>query len=402
MTIKKRITAFILAAGMAASLAACSSNSAPEASPSPSPSEEIVADLSRDILDFSAGLKASDTMLTINGEAVSADLYLYFLAVNCAYLQQMYQAYVADYVDSLKADSQTVTAYYKVLEMKCQELGCPLTDDQQTELEETLMKEGQEAYDQRKAINGLSDETMRFVYSINYYYDNLLNATIATPTEEDLNNYVYQTRHILLKTVDTSGTPTLQEDGTYAYPKLDDETIAEKKTLAEDLLSQLKASDDPSTLFTELMNKYSEDEGLESSPDGYTATLGQMVPAYEEAALALDFGGVSDIVESEYGYHIIIRDQVKDLSQYNDKWREYQMGKQVDGWMAEADIQPTDLLNNLDVADFYAKYSAYQAELNEKYTAEASPSPSAEASTTPSAAPSDSGDDDATQSESAG
>lgn len=387
MTMKKRITSLLLAVGMTVSLAACSTPAA-DPSASPSPSEEIVADLSRDILDFSAGMKASDTMLTVNGEAIPADLYLYFLAVNCAYLQQMYQANVSDYADKLKEDSKTVTAYYKLLELKCEELGCPLTDEQQTELKETLMTGGQENYDQRKTINGLSDETMNFVYAINYYYENALNATIAKPTDDELNSYVYQTRHILLKTVDTEGERTLQEDGSYAYPKLDDATIAEKKAKAEDLLSQLKASDDPSTLFTQLMKENSEDEGLEQNPDGYTATLGQMVTPYEQAALSLGFGEVSGIVESEFGYHIIIRDQVKDLSSYSDKWREYQMGKQVDQWIADADIQTTEALDNLDVADFYAKYNAYQVKLNEKYTAE-NPSPSP--SVAPSAAPEASG-----------
>ncbi|OUN19789.1 peptidylprolyl isomerase, partial [Pseudoflavonifractor sp. An85] len=375
MNLKKRIAALVLAVGMTASLAACS-NPGADSSPSPSPTQEIVADLSRDILDFSAGLKADETMLTVNGEAVPADLYLYFLAVNCAYLTQMYQANVADYVDSLKSDSQSVIAYYKLLEMKCQELGCPLTDAQQTELEETLMAKGQEDYEQRKTINGLSDETMRFVYSINYFYDNLVEATIPNPSDEDLNNYVYQTRHILLKTVDTEGERTLQEDGTYAYPKLDEATIKEKKAKAEDILAQLRASDDPSTLFDELMKEYSEDEGLSDNPNGYTATLGQMVSAYEEAALKLDFGGVSDIVESEYGYHIIIRDKVEKLSDYTASWKDYKMGKQVDQWMADADIQTTDALNNLDVADFYAKFSAYQTALNKEYTAAATPAPS--------------------------
>ena len=164
MTMKKRITSLLLAAGMTFSLAACSTPAA-EPTDSPAPSEEIVADLSRDILDFSAGLKGDETMLTANGEVIPADLYLYFLAVNCAYLTQMYQADVADYADQLKEDSKTVTAYYKILEAKCEELGCPLTDEQQTELNETLMSEGQEKYDQRKTINGLSDETMKFVYS---------------------------------------------------------------------------------------------------------------------------------------------------------------------------------------------------------------------------------------------
>ena len=385
MTMKKRITSLILAAGMTVSLAACSTPAA-DPTDSPAPSEEIVADLSRDILDFSAGMKAGDTMLTVNGEPIPADLYLYFLAVNCAYLTQMYQADVSDYVDQLKEDSKTVTAYYKLLEMKCQELGCPLTDAQQTELKETLMAQGQEDYEQRKTINGLSDETMEFVYAINYFYDNVLNATIGTPTDDQLNSYVYQTRHILLKTVDTSATPTLQEDGTYTYPALDDATVAEKKALAEDILSQLNASDDPSTLFDELMNEYSEDEGLANSPEGYTATLGQMVSPYEKAALALSFGQVSGIVESEYGYHIIIRDQVKDLSSYADKWREYQMGQQVDQWMADADIQTTEALDNLDVADFYAKFNAYQVALSAEYTAAAAtPSPSVDPSADPEA-----------------
>lgn len=388
MTIKKRVAASILAVGMTASLAACSSSS-PQSSSSPSPSPEIVADLSRDILDFSAGLKGDETMLTVNGEAVPADLFLYFLAVNCTYLTQMYQADVTEYVDQLKEDSKTVTAYYKLLEMKCQELGTPLTDAQRTELEETLMSKGQEDYDQRKAINGLSDETMKFVYSINYFYTNVLEATIPQPTDEDLNNYVYQTRHILLKTVDTNGERTLQDDGTYAYPKLDDASIVAKKAQAEDILSQLKASDDPSTLFDELMNEYSQDEGLTESPDGYTATLGQMVAPYEEAALKLEFGGISDVVESEFGYHIIIRDQVKDLSQYKDSWRDYKMGKQVDQWIADSDIQTTDALKNLDVADFYAKFTAYQSAMNEKYAAQATPSPAPSA--TP--APTQSGED---------
>ncbi|MBM6897459.1 peptidylprolyl isomerase [Pseudoflavonifractor capillosus] len=385
MTMKKRITSLLLAVGMTGSLAACST---PDADPSASPaaSEEIVADLSRNILDFSAGLKADETMLTVDGEPVPADLYLYFLAVNCTYLTQNYQANVSDYADQLKDDSKTVTAYYKLLEMKCEELGCPLTDEQQTELQETLMSGGQEDYDKRKEINGLSDETMKFVYSINYFYKNVLEATIAKPTDEQLNDYVYQTRHILLKTVDTTATPTVQEDGSYAYPALDDETIAEKKALAEDLLSQLNASDDPSALFTDLMNEYSEDEGLESSPDGYTATLGQMVSPYEEAALALDIGGISGIVESEYGYHIIIRDQVEKLSDYTDEWRDYQMGLQVDKWIADADIQTTEALDNLDVADFYAKFDAYQVALSAEYTAAAAtPSPSVDPSADPEA-----------------
>ena len=75
-----------------------------------------------------------------------------------------------------------------------------------------------------------------------------------------------------------------------------------------------------------------------------------------------------------------------DTSEYVDKWREYQMGQQVDQWMADADIQSTEALDNLDVADFYAKFNAYQVALNEKYTAaHETPSPSVNPSEDPKA-----------------
>ena len=40
---------------------------------------------------------------------------------------------------------------------------------------------------------------------------------------------------------------------------------------------------------------------------GYVFTAGEMVAEFEEGTRALEFGAVSGIVESSYGYHIIMR-----------------------------------------------------------------------------------------------
>ena len=74
----------------------------------------------------------------------------------------------------------------------------------------------------------------------------------------------------LLLTVDMSAQPTQQEDGSYAYPALPAEKVAEQKKLAEDLLAQLQGAEDLPAKFDELMKAHSEDSGLESNPDGYT------------------------------------------------------------------------------------------------------------------------------------
>ena len=59
--------------------------------------------------------------------------------------------------------------------------------------------------------------------------------------------------------------------------------------------------------FDKLMNEYSEDPGLATNPDGYVFGPGEMVEEFETAVSKLKVGKVSDIVETDYGYHIIKR-----------------------------------------------------------------------------------------------
>ena len=76
-----------------------------------------------------------------------------------------------------------------------------------------------------------------------------------------------------------------------------------KKALAESTLAKIRAGAD----FDALMQELSEDPGLVQSPNGYTFTKGEMVEPFENATYALEENKVSDIVESDFGYHIIKR-----------------------------------------------------------------------------------------------
>lgn len=371
---KKRILALLLALAMVSALAACSAkdpdpsaspsaSADPSASQSPEPSETIVADLTQDVLTFAAGDLAKESdLITVNGKAVPTGLALYWLAFSCSYFENSYSLYgltVADYADAIFNDNSTMAAYYTLLSQKTAENGCPLTDEQQQAITDKLSADGN-TLEQRKALYGLDEDNIRFLYSVSDLYDNLLDALVPVPTEEELNNYVYQARHILLLTVDMEGTPTVNEAGAYVYPALDEETIAEKRALAEEILGKLQKADDLDATFNELMNEYSEDTGLKSNPDGYTTTTGKMVAPFEEAALALKPGEISGIVESTYGYHIILRGEVEDLDSYADDYRESQMDATVQQWLADADIQVSDSFKALDVPTFYNRYVAWQ------------------------------------------
>jgi peptidyl-prolyl cis-trans isomerase D len=77
---------------------------------------------------------------------------------------------------------------------------------------------------------------------------------------------------------------------------------AEVKARAEAVLKQAKAGED----FAELAKKHSQDE--ESAPQGGNVGAfprGRMASAFEDAAFSLKPGEISDLVRTEFGYHII-------------------------------------------------------------------------------------------------
>ena len=81
------------------------------------------------------------------------------------------------------------------------------------------------------------------------------------------------------------------------------EDIEANRQLANDILTRLNNGED----FDALMTEYTEDPGTESSPEGYYFFRGQMVESFEDASFALEVGEMSGIVESDFGFHIILR-----------------------------------------------------------------------------------------------
>jgi peptidyl-prolyl cis-trans isomerase C len=85
-------------------------------------------------------------------------------------------------------------------------------------------------------------------------------------------------------------------------PNAPPEKKEEAKKKINQVLNEAKSGKD----FTELAKKYSEEPGAaETGGDlGYFGR-GAMVPPFEEAAFKLKPGEISDIVETQFGYHII-------------------------------------------------------------------------------------------------
>jgi peptidyl-prolyl cis-trans isomerase D len=82
-----------------------------------------------------------------------------------------------------------------------------------------------------------------------------------------------------------------------------DAEVAEVKKKAEDVLAQAKKK---GANFEELAKKYSEDPGSKAKGgDLGWVVQGQMVPEFEKATFSLNKGETSDLIKTQYGFHII-------------------------------------------------------------------------------------------------
>lgn len=107
--------------------------------------------------------------------------------------------------------------------------------------------------------------------------------------------------------------PSAYDAGMTVGEPLDDAAKAEKLEQAEAIYAQLegKSGEELEEAFDALMQENSEDTGLAAFPDGYCFSSGEMVEAFETAAAALEPGQMSEIVESPFGYHIILREPLR-------------------------------------------------------------------------------------------
>lgn len=332
------------------------------------------------------GIPQDKIVMTVGEMEVPAELYFYWLCYVCSSLEYnilndysnygMYSSCVdsktrtvdwtAEYaglplMGYARSQAESTIKYYMSIEELALEKNVGLSAANQVDMENNFQNAMKEMGDDLDFLTylkmlGISRTNFDRISAASYLYMNLLDLVFTEGSDlylsdEEYNEYAAYADHILISSQN-------MQTGENLPP----EEVMEKYKLAEDLLEQLRASDDPAALFSELADAHSEDPGREEHPTGYIYTAGTMVPEFESAVVQLQPGEISDIVQSDYGFHIILRRDLlaalrEDESRKVDIAREYLDELLVKKRSGSA-VSYDECLEDIDWPSFYSDYIA--------------------------------------------
>lgn len=346
-----------------------------------------------------------DVVLTVDGSDVTWKEYFYWVKYMASDIEQ-YVGSIDDWNDALelggteeemtnagflKESVESQVQQFRVLEAKAEELGVSLDDEDKETLQqeweaqvETEGKGDEKTYMKEEFIDReLFDSIMGVPLLFTKVYETMFGENGEDVSDEDAISYAAENgflkaKHILLQTEyaeesadtaddsetadepDVTESPEEQEAKEVELEAKKEAYAAEQRVIAENVLAQINAADDKAAKFEELLTEYNEDPGMESSPDGYTFAEGTMVTEFYEGTKALEEGEISDIIESDFGYHIIMRLPLTADSELMYRGQnvpakyfasEFMMNSNFEAWMDESKIEYTDEFKDLDLAD---------------------------------------------------
>lgn len=383
--------ATVAAAVLSGALAGCNSTlGAPADLPLPS-------EVPEDIIMQTAGIARDTPLITVDGAEVPAEEVLYWVS---NYADQ-YAAWGMTDLSMDMGDGQTLGQYYldsavetatlyQLMQNKADELKLGWDKEDQAAYDEQLqtMKEsmaqqaGLDIQTQGDQVDtelvrlisymGLSQEGFFRINQASFLYNNLMEGlfgaegTDAPDTGKLDEAGVYHAKHILIK-----AEPTTDADG-----NVTDDGMAAAQAQAQEIYDQLLAAEDPMTLFDQLMTEYTDDVdssgNVNGGTDGYTFGPGEMVDEFYEGTKALGEGEISQPVQSQYGYHIILRLSADNEAGY-DKYAQIKMQAQIDQWMDEVQVERSETLESLDLQAFYDELNTLRSDISAASQADSAP-----------------------------
>lgn len=332
--------------------------------------------------------EAKEYVFKINDKSIGLEEFKYYYTMLKFYYEgdiekftekEEYDKYIGEVLNELKLNES--------LEILAAKNNVALTDDeyktQVTDYIQQVKDSYGDSYEQELKNAGLTEEIFENQIRLSAIYQKLFEETTKDGGIFDVNDIeaikisaieqnAIRAKHVLIQfgnpeydTVpeDEEGMTDEQkaaakEQNEKARTEAVEKDKAEKLATAKEVLEKAKNGED----FDKLIEQYNQDPGMNQYPGGYYFVEGEMVTEFYEGALALEEGGISDIVETSYGYHIIQRLPHEDESLMASSFAQAQIQSlEYDKFMAEIE-NISQSLNVEYAADFDTKYSYSEME----------------------------------------
>ncbi|MDE7177873.1 MAG: peptidylprolyl isomerase [Lachnospiraceae bacterium] len=181
-------------------------------------------------------------------------------------------------------------AQIKTMNLMAEEYEVKLSDEEEARAENAAKAYYETLGDREIELMGITEKTIRALYTELARAEKMYQYTIKdiNPEISDDEARTITVQHILIK--------TYALDGTGKKIEYTQEAKKEAYRRALEAMGLAKDGED----FDALIRRYSEDD-----KSTYSFGKGEMEEAFETAAFNLGTGEISDVVETEFGYHII-------------------------------------------------------------------------------------------------
>ena len=297
-----------------------------------------------------SGIRPDTRLLVVDGEEVSAEEYLYWLAYDCEYLSANmgtvdWDSQLTDtmtFGEYAKADALETTKLFAVVRRLAAENGIELTEDDLAQLQAQrdnyiAYYGGEEAYRQQVALMGVSEEAYDQINAAYYLLDHLADLAASEgsalyPAAEELSAFAEENGYVTARVL------SLPTDG------LDEDALAAQQALLEDYVRQLRESDDPYALLGTLAGELGLD--LTDSDRTLNKEIGE--ETLRRAVAALEINGVSDVIDTGSSQSVAVRRPLDTDTLVRDCF-----SQQLQELGAHAEVTFHKLYDTIDTGSFY-------------------------------------------------
>lgn len=301
-----------------------------------------------------SGLHPDGELMSINGQVVSCEEYLYWLAQDCEYLASQvegldWNAAVTEgmtFAEYAKADAAEAVKQHAVVRAWAQEAGITLTDEDKAEMaaqrkQYVTYYGSEEAYLRQLELVGISEETLELTQAGQYLYRDLYEAFSTPgsglyPDEATLADYAAAQKYM----------------GVYVVT-VDDNKDAEG--VARDLLARWQAAEDKESEYAAICEELGQEIG---SAVTLAAVEGDPLSSAIEA---LEVGGMDAVIDPyEDGTCYVVMRTETDMSAVAQTYFDVLWEQRLESAVV---VTNSKLYDAIDAGTFYQALAQLRADM---------------------------------------